>query len=167
LPERRAKGRDRVTTKLGRDVFLAMAAIAWADGKLAEDEADAIVRMAVEEGLDVDEIVEIEEATKGPIEVGTIDTRHMTKDDRLFIYAVGSWIARVDGEVAPEEITALNKLAEVLRLPDRPRELADRLAMEVGEASESNKPAFYNLPGLRRTLKVRLEEARKLREQVE
>jgi len=156
-----------MATKLGRDVFVALAAVGWADGELAEDEADAIVRMAAEEGLDVDEIVEIEEATKHPVEVGEIDTRNLTKDDRLFIYAVGAWIARVDGVVMPEEITALNKLAEALKLPDRPRELADRIAMDVGSISESNKPAFYNLRGLRKTLKVRLEQAQKLREEEE
>ena len=156
-----------MTTKLGRDVFVALAAVGWADGALAEDEADAIVRMAAEEGLEVEEIVEIEEATKNPVEVGEIDTRNLTKDDRLFIYAVGAWIARVDGVVMPEEITALNKLAEALKLPDKPREHADNLAIEVGRVSESDKPLFYELRSLRRTLMARLEQAGKLREQLE
>ena len=47
--------------RLGRDVFLALAAIGWADGKLDEEEADAIVRTALEEGLELEEIGEIEE----------------------------------------------------------------------------------------------------------
>src|SRR5262249_21185453 len=40
--------------RLGRDVFLALAAVGWADGKLDEEEADAIVRTALEEGLELD-----------------------------------------------------------------------------------------------------------------
>src|SRR5206468_12674692 len=46
--------------RLGRDVFIALAAIGWADGKLDSEEADAIVRTALEEGLAIDEISEIE-----------------------------------------------------------------------------------------------------------
>ncbi len=152
---------------LGRDVFVALAAIGWADRELKPDEADAIVRMAADEGLPLKEIAKLEEETKSPVEIGEIDLENMTKDDRLFVYAVGCWIARVDGKVAPEEITALNKLAEVLRLPDKPREHADNLAIEVAEASESNKPLFFRLSSLRKTLRARLEQASKLREQQE
>ena len=90
--------------RLGRDVFVALAAIGWADGKLDEDEADAIVRTATEEGLELEELAAIEEATQSPVEVGAIDISGMSKADRLFVYAVGSWISRVDGHVAPEEV---------------------------------------------------------------
>jgi uncharacterized membrane protein YebE (DUF533 family) len=152
---------------LGRDVFLALAAIGWADRELKPDEADAIVRMAIDEGLPLEEIAKLEEETKNPVEVGEIDIEHMTKDERLFVYAVGCWIARVDGQVAPEEITALNQLAEALKLPDKPREHADNLAIEVAKASESDKPLFYRLNSLRKTLRARLKQASKLREQQE
>ena len=45
--------------KLGRDVYIALAAVGWADGNLDQEEADAIVRTALEEGLDIAEIAEI------------------------------------------------------------------------------------------------------------
>ena len=61
------------TSKLGRDVYIALAAIGWSDGQLDEEEADAIVRTALEEGLELEEIEEIEEATKQPIDMGVID----------------------------------------------------------------------------------------------
>ncbi len=78
--------------RLGRDVFIALAAIGWADGKLDEEEADAIVRTAVEEGLAIEEIEEIESATKSPVDIGVIDRSSMTKADRLFVYAVAAWM---------------------------------------------------------------------------
>ena len=62
-------------TGLGRDVYLALAAVGWADGQLDQEEADAIVRTALEEGLEIDEIAEIEEATKNPIDIGVIDRK--------------------------------------------------------------------------------------------
>ncbi|MBW2454901.1 MAG: TerB family tellurite resistance protein [Deltaproteobacteria bacterium] len=144
--------------RLGRDVFIALAAVGWADGKLHGDEANAIVRMAVEEGLAAEEIADIEEATKRPVTVGTIDTTKMTDVDRVFVYAVGAWIARVDREIAPEEITALNRLAAALDLPDEPREHGDRIAIEVGKSGFCNKPGFYNLRALREKLHERLSE---------
>ncbi|MBI4952790.1 MAG: TerB family tellurite resistance protein [Myxococcales bacterium] len=149
--------------RLGRDVFLALAAVGWADGKLDEDEADAIVRTALEEGLDLDEITSIEEATKKPVDIGTIDLSSMSKADRLFVYAVAAWMARIDGVVADKERQALDKLGEALRLPERPRQYADDIAREIGQAAASEAPAFFNLPKLRRTLKVRLQEAQALR----
>jgi uncharacterized membrane protein YebE (DUF533 family) len=149
--------------KLGRDVFLALAAVGWADGKLDDDEADAIVRTAADEGLDIDEIAEIEEAVKTPLTVGQIDISKLSKADRLFVYAVGAWIARVDGNLAPAEITALNQLAGALKIPDKPREQADTIALEVAGLATGNKPAFFNLSKLRRTLMQRLDEAQKMR----
>jgi hypothetical protein len=149
--------------KLGRDVFVALAALGWADGKLHPDEADAIVRTALEEGLDIEEIEEIEKATKKRVELSAIDISKMSKADRLFVYAVGSWIVRLDGSVDESERQALDKLGEMLRIPERPREHAQKIAQEIENLAESKEPVFYNLPKLRRTLKVRLAQAQALR----
>jgi len=149
--------------RIGRDVFLALAAVGWADGKLDPREADAIVRMALDEGLEIEEIAEIEKATTEPLDIGAIDISKMTKADRLFVYAVGSWVARVDGRVAAEELAALDELGARLHIPQRPREHADRIAAEIGELEHSDEAVFYNLPKLRRTLKRRLAEAQRLR----
>lgn len=97
-------------SRLGKDVFVALAAIAWADGKLDPDEADAIVRAAADEGLDLEEIAEIEAATGSPVDLGVIDRAGMSKEDRLFVYGVACWIANMDGEVTSEEAQALAKL---------------------------------------------------------
>jgi uncharacterized membrane protein YebE (DUF533 family) len=149
--------------KLGPDVFIALAAVGWADGELDPDEADAIVRTALEDGLDIDEITAIEKATKSPVSVGEIDLSKMSKADRLFVYAVGTWISRIDGRIAPEELTALEELGAALRIPARPREIADNIAEQIGLLGESDEPVFYNLPQLRETLKARLAEAQRLR----
>ncbi len=151
--------------RLGKDVFIALAAVGWADGKLDANEADAIVRCALEEGLDLDEVNVIEAATKSPVDMGTIELSRLSKADRLFIYAVGTWITRVDGNVAPEEKEALDELGAALKLPDKPRQHAADIASEVGAVGETDEPAFYNLPMLRKTLKVRLSEAQQLRAQ--
>lgn len=149
---------------LGRDVYVALAAVGWADGNLDAEEADAIVRTALEEGLDIEQIAEIEAATKQPVDIGEIDRRNMSKEDRLFVYAVASWMTRLDGTVTATELDALKKLGEALKVPDRPREHADAIAQEVADMSEDDRPARYDLVALRRIIGDRLSQAQKARE---
>ena len=142
--------------RLGRDVFIALAAIGWADGKLDADEADAIVRTALDEGLELDEITAIEEATKKPVDVGMIDRSTMTKEDRLFVYAVAAWMTRLDGKVDAQELDALQKLGDALKVPDAPRKAADAIALEVATMAEGDRPARYDLLAVRRLIGQRL-----------
>jgi uncharacterized membrane protein YebE (DUF533 family) len=146
--------------RLGKDIFVALAAIAWADGQLDPDEADAIVRAAVDEGLSLEEIADIEESTKEPVDLGVIDRGSLSKDDRLFVYAVACWIARMDGTVSAAESDALAKLGERLGVPERPRVHAEAIAREIAELPEGDRPARYDLAALRRTLGERLRQAR-------
>jgi uncharacterized membrane protein YebE (DUF533 family) len=149
--------------RLGRDVFLALAAIGWADGKLDQEEADAIVRTALEEGLELEEISEIEEATKKPIDLSFIDRSTMSKADRLFVYAVAAWMTRLDGLVHEKETEALETLGKLLQIPAKPREHADAIAREIADLGEGDRPARYDLKALRDTLGARLAEAQRLR----
>ncbi|MBW2528956.1 MAG: TerB family tellurite resistance protein [Deltaproteobacteria bacterium] len=149
--------------RLGREVFLALAAVGWADGNLDQDEADAIVRTALEEGLELEEIAEIEEATKKPVGLDAVEFGKMSKADRLFVYAVATWMARLDGVVDITENEVIAKLGDALRIPDKPRQHAESIAKEIGALAESEQPSFFNLPKLRRTLKVRLAMAQQLR----
>jgi uncharacterized membrane protein YebE (DUF533 family) len=149
--------------KLNRDIFLALAAIAWADGRLDPDEADAIVRAAVEAGLELDQIEEIEAATRERIDLGTIDRSSLTKEDRLFVYAVACWIAKLDSEVTEEESAALAALAERLGIPERTRAAAETIAREIAELPEGDRPARYDLAKLRETIGERLKKAQEAR----
>ena len=142
-------------TGLGRDVYLALAAVGWADGELDQAEADAIVRTALEEGLDLDEIAEIEEATKNPIDIGVIDRKNLSKEDRLFVYGVASWITRLDGVVSAAEQSALAKLGDALKLPEKPRTVVDGIAQDVANLSD-DRPDRYDLLALRRIIGERL-----------
>jgi uncharacterized membrane protein YebE (DUF533 family) len=145
-------------TRLGRDVYLALAAVGWADGQLDQDEADAIVRTALEEGLELDEIAEIEEATKSPIDIGVIDRKNLSKEDRLFVYGVASWITRLDGVVSAAEQEALAKLGDTLKVPEKPRAVVDGIAQDVANLSD-DRPDRYDLLALRRIIGERLTAA--------
>ena len=147
-------------TRLGRDVYIALAAVGWADGQLDQEEADAIVRTALEEGLDIDEIAEIEEATKHPVDIGVIDRNNLSKEDRLFVYGVASWITRLDGVVTEGEQDALAKLGDALKVPEKPRQLVDGIAQDVANLSD-DRPSRYDLLALRRIIGERLAASAK------
>jgi uncharacterized membrane protein YebE (DUF533 family) len=149
--------------RLGRDVFMALAAVAWSDGKVDPREADAIVRAALEEGLDLDEIAALEDTIREPVALSNIDWSQLTKADRLFVYAVASWMTRIDGAVDAQERDALRKLGDLLKIPEAPRTHADAIALEIAEVSEGDRPSRYDLPLLRDTLVERLAEAQRLR----
>ena len=151
-------------TRIGRDVFLALAAVGWADGKLDSDEADAIVRTAAEEGLPIEQIAEIEAATNKPVDLGTIDRSSLTKEDRLFVYAVASWMTRLDGKMTAGELDALAKLGGVLGISDAARSQADGIAQDVAFMPAGDRPDRYDLAKLRRILGARLAAAKALRE---
>jgi hypothetical protein len=154
---------DSAAPRLGRDVFIALAAIGWADGQLDQDEADAIVRTATEEGHDLEAVAAIEEATKHPVGLVSLDLSNLTKEDRLFVYAVASWLVRLDGKQTPEELSTLDRLGELLKIPAKPREHADALAVEVAQLPEGDRPARYDLSRLRVIISERLREAQRLR----
>ncbi len=146
---------------LGIDVYVALAAVGWADGQLTREAADAILRTASEEGIDLDALAKIEEAVKEPVDVGVVDRMNMSKSDRLYVYAVASWIAAIDGPASEAAQDALNKLGEALSVPEAPRQHADQIMREV--AAEDSRPERFDLKVLRGTLDERLEAARQAR----
>jgi uncharacterized membrane protein YebE (DUF533 family) len=150
--------------RLAKDVFVALAAIAWADGELDPEEADAIVRAAVDEGLELEEIAEIESVTQHRIDLGRVERAGLSKEDKLFIYALASWIARIDGKVTDEEQRALASLGDKLGVPERPRAAVEQVAREVAEMPEGDRPARYDLAKVRRLLAERLSASQAARE---
>lgn len=147
----------------GRDVFIALAAVGWADGQLDDDEAQAIVQTALREGLEFEEVAEIEKAVKERVELDEIDRRGLSKEDRLFVYAVASWMTRLDNVVTDDEKAALTKLGEALKVPERPREHADTIAQEIAELPKGDRPHRFDLRKLRTVISERLRAAQEAR----
>jgi len=151
---------DNIADKITIDVFVAVAAIAWADGEVDAEESDAIVRAAVESGLPLDEIASLEKAIADKMDLDrALDRSKMTKHDRLFFYAVAAWIARLDGVITLEESDALGGLGEKLGIPDRARARVEALVDEVANLPDGDRPLRYDLPKLRALLGERLQLA--------
>lgn len=146
---------------LGRDVYLALAAVGWADGQLTDEAADAILRTAAEEGLGLEDLEQIRLAVGTPTDVGVVDRMNMSKADRLYVYAVASWIASLNGDVSEAEEQALAKLGAALGVPEAPRRRADEIMREI--AAQDQRPDRFDLRALRDTLAQRLDAAHQAR----
>ena len=144
------------SARLGSEVFIALAAVGWADGQLDADESDAIVRAAAEEGLSIEEIAAVEAATQTRVELSVLDRLSLGEADRLFVHAVATWIARLDGQVTGDESHALDRLSERLGLPKELRARAERAARELAAMPDGDRPARYDLVALRQVLSLRM-----------
>jgi uncharacterized membrane protein YebE (DUF533 family) len=158
---------------LPEDTFLALAAVAWADGRLDPDEADAIVRAAADEGISIEGLESIERSAKayrerpydgqnGP-DLSFLDRSSMTKHDRVFLYGVACWISQIDRIVTPEESDTLRRLGERLGVPDRLRARAEELAREIASLPDGDRPDRYDLARLRERIGDRLGSAQGVR----
>ncbi|MEM9068025.1 MAG: hypothetical protein AAGE52_05940 [Myxococcota bacterium] len=135
--------------RLGKDVYLALAAVGWADGNLDSTEADGIVKMALEEELPLEEISAIEAACKERVELGTVDTTSLDEGSKRFVFAVAAWLATLDGELAAGEKEVLGKLAGQLGIDAEEQADIDIIVREVAYASGGDSPFEYDLRALR------------------
>lgn len=110
--------------KLDRDVFVALAAVAWADGKIAPEEATALSRAARACGLRGEDLEKVEASTESPVDLDDLGELDLAHEAKLFVYALATWMAESDGIVVDDERATLAKLGELLELSDLDVELA-------------------------------------------
>ncbi|MCU0653944.1 MAG: TerB family tellurite resistance protein [Polyangiaceae bacterium] len=114
--------------ELTKDVFVALAALAWVDGSVAPEEVDALLGAAAASGLMPDELDAVEDALRTPVPLERLEDLDLEGEDRLFIYGVGLWLVRADGIVTEDESEAVGRLAQVLQLSPEERTLASSMA---------------------------------------
>ena len=141
---------------LSVDVFVALAAIGWSDGSIAEEEAEGILRAAEESGLTGDALEAVRAAVREEQSLGSISLEGLSKADRVFVYATAVWLSRLDGVVETGEREALWKLGDQLGLPDGIRTKASAAAFEVAQLPSGDRPAKYDLVALEAKIKDRL-----------
>lgn len=144
---------------LPREVFILLAAVARADGNLDTEEIDAIARAAIDEGLSLAEVEEIEKAIRSGVAIDDVQTQELSGRDRLYAYAVASWVSLVDGARTEREDAALFSLAYILKLTARGRTEADEIVKELYNTPDGSKLARFDLKGLREELDRRLVKA--------
>jgi uncharacterized membrane protein YebE (DUF533 family) len=140
---------------IGRDTLLALAALAWADGKLDPREAAGIRSAAKQLSFPDSELALLEEALKTTVSLDQVETVRMTRLARLFTYAAACWIAELDGALSPAEERTLGLLGDRLGLSRLARDRAVGVAR--GNATPGATDA-YDLLKLRSRLSAGLSQ---------
>jgi hypothetical protein len=141
---------------LSRHSFLALAAVGWADGRLAKDEALALLRTAEKCGLAGEDLAAIEHATRERVEMADIDTSKLTSWESALTFAIASWLARLDGVVKPDEQDSLRALGKQLGLTDKSMQGAASAAFDVAMLASGSRPEKYDFAALETRLRERL-----------
>ncbi len=133
-------------TRLGKDVFLALATIAWADGVVAPAEAEALVRAARASGLAGDDLAAVEAALRERSALDVVGTLHLDDEEKLYVFCLAHWIAGVDGFVDDQEKVALTELGDRLGLSadDRAR-AAGTAALLESDSTASTRRSLTDL----------------------
>lgn len=109
---------------LTRDLLVALAAVAWADGTMAPEEAASLRSAADQLGLAANDRQMLESALRQRVQPADVETVRMKRETRLFVYAASLWIASVDGQISPEEEAVLGQLGDRLGLSSAVRQRA-------------------------------------------
>ena len=148
--------------KLGKNVFLALAAIGTADAQATNDELEGLAHAARENGIDGAELDEVKAAARtGKGNFANVGKLRLTPEERLFTYAIATWLVRIDGVVMPEEKMALVKLGDALKLADGDRTNASAASFKVSQLDPSVRPQRFDLGALAEGVRVALAESMK------
>lgn len=136
-----------------QEVFVALAAVAGADGKVEQDELVALERAARAHGVDDAGLAAIRAGARGGVDA--LDLSGVAENERLFVYAMAYWISRIDGELGEDEDAVLTRLGKKLALADEPRMNAEAAVDEVAALPAGARPDRFDLDRLRALLAER------------
>jgi len=146
---------------LPKENFLALVAIGWVDKQLQRVEVTGLMRAAKEAGLPAEALAEIEAATKTQMDLSALDFSGMGQWEQVLTYALGAWIAQVDGVVSTSETDMLADLGAKLGLAEPLRKRAAVAANDVACLPEGGRPDKYDFEKLIARLKERMPQLAK------
>ncbi len=132
-----------VSPRLSGDVLVALASIAWADGVVTDDEKHLLLEVARVSELGK---ADLDRVTRALDERGAaLDTARLGAEERTYVLALATWLARVDGRVTTQERQAIASAAQ------RWGATAEEIAL--AEAAGSAIEIAGDGPGLARLLR--------------
>jgi uncharacterized membrane protein YebE (DUF533 family) len=146
-----------MSTRLPKQSFLALAAVAWADGRYQKNEGAALLRAAREHGIGGEDLTSLEAATKSRASLEDFDPASLSEWERVLTYALAAWIALLDGIVSTEEHESLRALGKRLDLTTAVRERASAAAFDISVLPDG-RPDKYDFAKLVARLQERMPQ---------
>ena len=145
-----------MSIELPKNSFIALSAVAWADGRMSRDEATGLTRAAETSGLTGDDLASVEKATKESVSLDDFDADALDDWQKAVTFALASWLARVDGITNAEEHQSLVDLGERLGLTKDKLGLAASAAFDIAMEKGGHKAEKYDFDKLVAKLREKL-----------
>jgi tellurite resistance protein len=114
-------------------------AVAWADGRLDEQERAGVRGAALVLNLTKVLRDRIEQVLVKPVKVSELLLEPLKDHDRAFAYVAAAWMARADGSLDPKERVLLDEIAAALgHSKERQAEL-EALAQDIPRAAAGER----------------------------
>ncbi|HEX2881366.1 MAG TPA: hypothetical protein VHO25_17680 [Polyangiaceae bacterium] len=143
-------------TTLGRESFLALAAVAWADGRMTKEESAGLLRAAKASGLNEADCATIADSMGAPIKLADLSFGQASAWERALTYALGCWLSQMDGSLNAAERESLVALGKSLDLPELKLKSAASAAFDIACLPGGHKPDRYDFAALEERLKTKL-----------
>ena len=142
---------------LSAEMFQSLLAIGWIDGTLDPDEAGAILLAARDAGLSEADLARLQAQSEQPVDFAEMDLSGLDREQRLYVYAVASWVARADNEVTRDESAALHAVATILGVTGKGRRAMDDVVERL--RGRADAPERLDLGGLRAHIEAAIQRA--------
>src|SRR4051812_332167 len=120
-----------MSIELPKQAFIALSAVAWADGTFRKEEATALLHAAKASGFSEGEYAEVERSTKEKTPLDGFDPTALDAWQRALTFALASWLVRLDGVQSLDESQTLKQLGDRLELAAPVRIRAAAAAFDV------------------------------------
>ena len=141
---------------LRKEGFLAVVAVARADGLLRADESRGLLGAAKEVGLSDGELTEVQAALHQGLELDALDLGSLTGFEKALTYGFAIWLAKVDGVVNAQELATLRRLGTLLDLPEPKLKSAASAAFDITCLPGGNRPEKFEFSKLEARLREKL-----------
>lgn len=143
-------------TNLHRDSFLALAAVAWADGRMTKEESAGLLRAAKACGLSEADCKSLADGMSAPVKLADLSFAQASAWERALTYALGCWLSQMDGSLNAAERDSLGALGKSLDLPELKLKAAASAAFDIACLPGGHKPERYDFAALEERLLVKL-----------
>jgi len=141
---------------LTRELFQSLLAIGWIDGELADNELEAILGAARSAGRTEQEVQSLREMAATPVTFADMDFSALDGEQRLFVYAVASWVAKIDEKVTGDERAALHAIGTLLGITGGGRRRMDETVDALRASNDA--PERLDLRGLQERIAATIRE---------
>ena len=137
--------------------FALLISMAWADGRLDEQEREGVRAAADVFNLTRELRERLDQLLQAPITVDELLVDELSPRDKAFAYVAAAWLSGVDDEVDVKEEDLLRKVAAVLGFTDERRSELAQIARDLEPIRTDKDSWAAEIVTLFRAIPTRLE----------